>query len=548
MLHYSSLFFLKRLVPGLQGTFKCVMPKNSRLNILVVSPDKNFSTWFLKISFIEIKNKKILKWFQQNNLFSSICNYNCVTDKHFKNIQTQFSIRLESTMGGRKNKNKQKSQIKEKDQTGDQPTEGASSHAHGTSSKPSSSDDSLACSPDQTQDLLRARSDVGSGTSTTSWDTKDSRFRDDASKGKRANESTQVMKKSYSESANSCGKYKTTSFNEDWLAIKALSLNDKRKMYTCRSYFTLERILSWPEYYKEKNLCRISKRQLPVSIHANPMLNGKISLFIGDITSLEIDCIVNAANSSLLGGGGVDGAIHRAAGPSLLKECRTLQGCSTGDAKITYGYKLPATHVIHTVGPMNGDAKQLFSCYQTSLEIARKFGLRSIAFPCVSTGIYGFPNDRAAEIVLSLTKSYLEEFGDHFDRIIFCLFMQEDIYLYQDFMQVFFPIQSMNQIQQSSNQIDMPLSGGDQAATGAFPAHEGSTYHGGASTGERTLASLQDAPGAALPRGSHDNYDARQQDRKSMNKSEERKEPIPEFSEKPTQSGNHNKSGSKSKK
>jgi O-acetyl-ADP-ribose deacetylase len=138
----------------------------------------------------------------------------------------------------------------------------------------------------------------------------------------------------------------------------------------------------------------------------------RISVVKADITTLPVDAIVNAANESLLGGGGVDGAIHRAAGPELLAECRTLGGCETGDARITRGYRLPSKHVIHTVGPVwhggaYGEDQQLASCYGQSLALAEQHGLRTIAFPAISTGVYGFPRERAAQIAVREIQSFV---------------------------------------------------------------------------------------------------------------------------------------------
>lgn len=150
----------------------------------------------------------------------------------------------------------------------------------------------------------------------------------------------------------------------------------------------------------------------------------------GDITRLALDAIVNAANSSLLGGGGVDGAIHRAAGPELLLECRMLNGCRTGEAKITKGYRLPARHVIHTVGPVwnggdRGEPGLLAACYRNSLALAVLHELKSIAFPAISTGIYRFPAEDAAQIAVSSVRSFPDI--EKLDRIVFCCFGEESL-------------------------------------------------------------------------------------------------------------------------
>lgn len=162
---------------------------------------------------------------------------------------------------------------------------------------------------------------------------------------------------------------------------------------------------------------------------------GGMKIFQGDITTLEVDAIVNAANNSLLGGGGVDGAIHRAAGPGLLAECVTLGGCNTGETKITGGYDLPSKHVIHTVGPVwdggraNEDAL-LADCYRNSLKLGEENGLRMVAFPAISTGVFGFPKERATRIAVREVRAFLDQ-DVGVEQVIFVCFSERDFGIYQ---------------------------------------------------------------------------------------------------------------------
>jgi O-acetyl-ADP-ribose deacetylase (regulator of RNase III) len=163
---------------------------------------------------------------------------------------------------------------------------------------------------------------------------------------------------------------------------------------------------------------------------------ASVEVVKGDITELAVDAIVNAANSSLLGGGGVDGAIHRKAGPELVAECRGLAGCKTGDAKMTKGYRLPARFVIHTVGPVwqgggSGEAGLLRSCYETSLALAVRHGLSSLAFPAISTGIYGYPKAAAAGIAVAAVRAHLAR-ARFPERVVFCCFDDDTASLYRD--------------------------------------------------------------------------------------------------------------------
>ncbi|KAG5923229.1 hypothetical protein E4U61_004035 [Claviceps capensis] len=183
----------------------------------------------------------------------------------------------------------------------------------------------------------------------------------------------------------------------------------------------------------------------PCPILPSSSINVRVGLLRGDITKIQIDAIVNAANNSLLGGGGVDGAIHRAAGPELLSECRELGGCATGDAVLTKGYGLPAKHVIHTVGPIYSKSKPLEServlrsCYEKSLRLASNEGLKTIAFSAISTGVYGFPSRDAAEVACDTVRTFLEHEGSGLEKVVFVVFQEKDEDVYKEVLPKYFP-------------------------------------------------------------------------------------------------------------
>ncbi|KAM3931351.1 ADP-ribose glycohydrolase MACROD2 [Leptodactylus fuscus] len=236
-------------------------------------------------------------------------------------------------------------------------------------------------------------------------------------------------------SSSSTSSKKKKIWREEKERLLSMSQAERRKEL-CKDFIPLEKIPSLLEEFK--------KTASDDEKHEVSSLCEKVSLYKGDITQLEVDAIVNAANSSLLGGGGVDGCIHRASGPFLSAECRTLGGCATGQAKITCGYELPAKYVIHTVGPIargqlsDSHKEDLANCYKSSLALVKEKNIKSIAFPCISTGIYGFPNEPAAIIALTTAKEWLKKNREEIDRIIFCVFLEVDFKIYRKKLAEFF--------------------------------------------------------------------------------------------------------------
>ncbi|XP_034953545.2 ADP-ribose glycohydrolase MACROD1 isoform X3 [Zootoca vivipara] len=226
----------------------------------------------------------------------------------------------------------------------------------------------------------------------------------------------------------------STDWKEAKSFLKGLNNKQRREHYFTRDFIKLKQIPSWKEMAKSARVKQPEESLFPKDIH----LNEKISLFRGDITKLEVDAIVNA----------VDGCIHRAAGPLLKEECRTLGGCETGKAKISCGYRLPAKFVIHTVGPIAqgepsaAQATELSNCYKNSLKLTVENKLRTVAFPCISTGVFGYPNDAAAEVVLNTLRNWLEENKEKVDRLIICVFLEKDDEIYKEMLPRFFPVEA----------------------------------------------------------------------------------------------------------
>jgi len=228
---------------------------------------------------------------------------------------------------------------------------------------------------------------------------------------------TRVMSSSWTEEKERLAALTPEEWSERWSKIGAVVVKD---IPNWSAYFRIK-LKGVPKELNDEGVDKVQK---------SPDLSSKVAIFSGDITNLGVDCIVNAANESLLGGGGVDGAIHRRAGGLLLEECRTLGGCKTGEAKITGAYKLPSKNVIHTVGPRGENSDLLKSCYAKSLELMVQHDLRTIAFPCISTGIYGYPSSKACPVALETVRKFIEKNPDkvsykHTESLANCIWLRE---------------------------------------------------------------------------------------------------------------------------
>jgi len=226
---------------------------------------------------------------------------------------------------------------------------------------------------------------------------------------------------------------------ESWRLEEMLTIQQRRSRYTVTNYVTKDRLKSWFVESKTTDL-NLSKSNHDTLYHKNDEINKKIGLYHGDITHLEIDAIVNAANESLSGGGGVDFVVHRNGGEKIREECMVLNGCPTGETRITRGYNLPAKYVLHTVGPTHEDSVLLKNCYQTCLDLVLKHEIKTIAFCGISTGIFGYPLESACSIAMESIRNFLDLHHAKVDMIIFVTFKKEERNIYLEKMFQYFPI------------------------------------------------------------------------------------------------------------
>jgi len=216
-----------------------------------------------------------------------------------------------------------------------------------------------------------------------------------------------------------------------------LSLEERRARYHCRRFVEAKNFPTWAESSSE-----VISENIETPFKIDEELNKKIVLYHGDITTIECDAIVNAANRGCLGGGGVDGSIHSAAGNQLYQECRTLHGCPTGQTKITRGYDLPAKYVLHSVGPIGESSEELQSCYLTCMNQVVKYNLKIVVFCGISTGIYGYPLFPASQIALKTIRIWLETDNNRekVDKIVFCTFLERERFCYNKLTPFYFPV------------------------------------------------------------------------------------------------------------
>ena len=227
--------------------------------------------------------------------------------------------------------------------------------------------------------------------------------------------------------------------------VEPATIEEKRALYACgKKFITLEQIPTWPEYASKNadNMASFREKIAPKFAYHSE-INDKISIFRGDMTTLEIDAVVNAANESLLGGGGIDGCIHDAAGPHLRLHNATLGGCDVGNTKISPGFAMPAKYILSTVGPRGENPQKLQSCYETILDLVVQHELKTVAFCCVSTGIFGYPLDRATTVALDTVRTWMEKDDNYkkVDRLIFIVFLEKEKSMYEAMLPLYFPVE-----------------------------------------------------------------------------------------------------------